>query len=600
VTLLAPFLSSLTTENGIQTRITNPHSWTTPRAPVLGFIDEHLAGGRSIGLRGADQIQYLMVDIDCHNGEPIQASLDLLLNAFPGSSLPFRSSDSNGVHFYIFLDEIAPRTKAREALRNKLISINYPDAEKVEIFPWSSRGHRLPFGIGNRPMPGGKDTLANSTRADQQSYFPKWFKKELRPYKLADLYKYTSTLINKHTAVKTPLRAQNTGQEHAPINTEQLRGRAFYLDPVFGIDTLLSQGIASQGMRYQATNALAFYYIQNKGLSKAETVRKITAWLDEKHNGQSACYNQDQAKAYQDIINIVGAFDSSKLNPEKAHIRTPQNTVKPIHFSNDSQRHFAQAIQTLAHKFGIKAHTDGSKSNGEITAHIPYGLVARDSRISKNRNTIAECFKWARDSGLLILLKAGFPGQGGSWYTVSPAILYGRHGKPTINQRQRLAYLIQEHGTQKAVAELLGVSVNMISKVMTGKAPIPKTWFEPVQVSRINQIDTLLSSNLCLCACASKKELLTRASNSESQKPIIISEPLGGIRGRGLDLIVKQCDNNAQKQQDNSKKVLLLNRERTEEPDTIRSPKKKTFLTACPLPVKQSNYCEDNHGIYKE
>lgn len=547
MTLLAPFLPSLTTENGIQTRITNPHAWTTPRAPVIKFIDEHLAGGRSIGLRGADQIQYIMIDIDCHNGEPTQARLDLLLNAFPGSSLPFRSSDSNGIHFYIFLDEMTPRTKAREALRNKLVSIDYPDAEKVEIFPWSSRGHRLPFGIGNRPMPGGKDTLANGTRADQQSYFPKWFKNELRPYNVADLYKYASISEYYHKPVKGQTRAQNTGQDKAPTNTEQLRGKAFYSDPVYGIDTLLSQGITSQGMRYQATNALAFYYIQNKGLSKAETVRKITAWIDERHNGKSAGYNRDQAKAYQDIQNIVGAFDPSKLNPEKAHKSTPHNAVKPIHFSNDEQRHFAQAIQRIAHKFG-------RKSNGEIMAGIAYELVMEDFRFS-NRNKIARCFRWAKASGLLRVIKEGFPGRGASAYIISPALLYGRHGKPIADKRQRLADLIQEHGTQKAVAELLGVSVNMISKVMTGKAPIPKAWFEPVQVSRINQIDTLLSINLFVCV-----EPPLETIEKGLSIPVGIAFDKRESENPELD---KQVNNKARclsvKQRDNRENALLLN-----------------------------------------
>lgn len=523
MTLLDPFLASLTTENGIQTRITNPPAWTTPRAPVIGFIDEHLAGGRSIGLRGADQIQYLMIDIDCHNGEPIQGKLDLLLKAFPGSSLPFRSSDSNGIHFYIFLDEMTPRTQAREALKNKLISINYPDAERVEIFPWSSRAHRLPFGIGNRPMPGGKDTLASETQADQQSYFSKWFKNELRPYNVAELLKYASISEYYYKPITGQRQAQHTDQDNAPTNPEQLRGRPFYSDPVHGIDTLLSQGITTQGMRYQATNALTFYYIQNKELSKAETVREITTWLNEKHNGKSACYNSNRPKAYKDIQDIVNNYDPSKLSPEKAHKRTPQNAVKPIHFANDEQRHFAQVIQRIAHKYGRKT------TSGGITAGLGYELIMQDFRFS-NRNKVARCFRWAKASGLLTLKKVGYPGLGVSAYKVSPDLLYGRHGKPAINKRQKLADLVQEHGTQKAVAELLGVSLPMLSMILSEKKPIPAAWFEPRLISRVNQIDTLLSINLFLePATKEKKEkglipggIAFESGKSENPRPGLV------------------------------------------------------------------------------
>ena len=532
MTLLAPFLPSLTTSQPIQ-RIGD--RWTTlKKYDIPPLLDEHLAGGRSIGLRGAEQIQYLMIDIDCHNGEPIQASLDILLNAFPGSSLPFRSSDSNGIHFYIFLDEMTPREKAREALRNKLISIDYPDAGRVEIFPWSSRGHRLPFGIENRPMPGGKDTLADTPKADRERVFTRWHHKEMRPFSVSELLTYTNTHPVEQTANKQRVRAQNTGQDKAPTNTEQLCGRAFYSDPVYGIDTLLSQGITSQGMRHQACKALTFYHIANKGLSKAETVRKITAWIDEKHNGQSACYNRDQAKAYQEIMNIVRTFDSSKLHPEKAHKSTPQNTVKPIQFANAEQRQFSQVIQRIGHKFGRK--TD----SGEIMAGIAYELIMKDFRFS-SRNKVARCFKWAKASGLLRTIKTGFPGLGGSVYIISPALLYGRHGKPNIDKRQKLVDLVQEHGTQTAVAELLGVSPNVIYKVLNGKMAIPKAWFEPVQVSRITQIDTLLSFNLFAVPVAFKKELLTRLSISESQNPIIKSEPVGVIRGKPTGLLISNA-----------------------------------------------------------
>lgn len=514
---LSTFLPSLTAENAI---LKKGDRWTTPKTDIMQFMKEHLGGGRSIGMRGADQIQFLMVDVDCHKGEPTQERLEILLNTFNGSGLPFRSSASNGIHFYIFLDKPTPQPQAREALRKQLISIKYPEAETVEIFPWSSRGHRLPFGAGNRPMPGGKDTLANTPKADQQAYFSKWLTNELTPYKVVELLEYVSISEYYHNPVKVQKRAKNKPRE---ANTEQLTGKAFYTDPILGIDTLLNAGITVQGIRYKATNALAFYYITNQGLSKAETVQKITTWLDTKNNGNSACYNSNKPKAHKDIQTIVRAYDSSKLATEKAHKQAPLKAVHGIHFSNDEQRHFAQVIQRIAHKFG-------RKSNGEIIASIPYGLVACDLRFS-NRNKIARCFSWAKASGLIRTLKTGFPGLGGSVYIISNAILYGQHAKPKIDKIQKLADLIQEHGTQKAVAELLGVSANMISKVLAGKKAVPKAWFEPVQVSQITQNDTLLSNNLLCVPGALKIDSLELLFKRDSQGTVIKGTARGISKG---------------------------------------------------------------------
>jgi hypothetical protein len=480
---LAPFLPSLTAENAILTRITNPRSWITPKTDITRFYDEHLAGGRSIGMRGADLIQYLMIDIDCHRGEPIQDRLSLLLETFGRSAMPFRSSESGGAHFYIFLDKMTPQTQAREALRNKLVSIKYPGADKVEIFPRSTHGHRLPFGIGNRPMPGGHDTLADTPKADQGKIFQRWFNSEMKPYKAADLLEYTSILEYYQTPVKGQIRAKNSAPQPNP---DQLTGKRFFEDPILGVNSLLNRGISDNGMRYRACNALAFYFITYKGMSKDQAERELIAWLEAKHNGQSNGYNANRQKALADIRAIIRGYDETKLRVQK---RSPKTAVNRIHFENSEQIQFANAVQKIALKFG-------RKNKAEYIVGLPYSLIMKDERF-KDRNKISRCLSWARNTGLVRCIKAGLPGVSGSVYMISAAIVYGKH-QDTI-QDTKLAQvqdIVKREGSQKAAALLLGVSANMISKVLTGKTPVPAAWFEGLQVSEINQIHTLHNKSL--------------------------------------------------------------------------------------------------------
>ena len=496
---LAPFLPSLTTYQPIQTRA---GKWTTLKKYDLpALFDEHLAGGRSIGLRGADLIQYLMIDIDCHNGEPIQDQLQILMKAFGNSAMPFRSSESGGIHFYIWLDKMTPRTQAREGLRNKLLSIGYPGADSVEIFPWSIRGQRLPFGNGNRPMPGGKDTLAETPKADQGKTFSRWLNSEMQPLSVSELLTFTNTLDTKpehsqytsiseyyQTPVKGQMRAKNT-ELQTRANPDQLTGKQFFEDPVLGVNPLLAKGITTGGIRYRACNALAFYFITCQGMNKDQAERELITWIDTKHNGQSSGYNANKRKAYADIKAIIRGYDETKL---KAHRQTPHKAAERVQFSNSEQIQFANALQQIALNLG-------RKHKAEYIVGLPYALIMKDERF-RDRAKISRCLAWARNAGLIRRIRAGLPGVSGSIYTISAAIVYGKHQDTIQDDKQaKVIGLVKREGSQKAAAELLGVSANMISKVLTGKTPVPAAWFEGQQVTEINQIHTLLNKNLFVC-----------------------------------------------------------------------------------------------------
>ncbi len=439
-----------------------------------------------------------MVDIDCHNGEPIQDQLQILMNTFGNAALPFRSSDSNGIHFYIFLDRMTPRTQAREALRNKLLSIGYPNADSVEIFPWSIRGHRLPFGNGNRPMPGGKDTLAETTRADQGKTFSRWLNSEMQPLNVSELLTFTNTpdttpdhsqytSISEYyqTPTKGQMRAKNT-ELQTRANPDKLTGKQFFEDPVLGVNTLLAKGITASGIRYQSCNALAFYFITYKGMNKDQAERELITWIDAKHNGQSSGYNANRRKAYADIKAIIRGYDETKL---KAHSKAPHKAAERVHFTNSEQIQFANALQQIALNLG-------RKDKSEYIVGLGYARIMLDERF-RDRTKVSRCLAWARKAGLIRRIRAGLPGVSGSVYLVSAAIVYGKH-QDTIqdNKLAKVIDLVKREGSQKKAAELLGVSANMISKVLTRKTPVPAAWFEAQQVTGINQIHTLLNNNL--------------------------------------------------------------------------------------------------------
>lgn len=528
---LAPFLPSLTTYQPIQTRA---GEWTTLKKYELpALFDEHLAGGRSVGLRGADLIQYLMVDIDCHNGEPIHDQLQILMNTFGNSAMPFRSSESGGVHFYIFLDRMTPRTQAREALRNKLLSIGYPNAESVEIFPWSMRGQRLPFGNGNRPMPGGKDTLSETTRADQGKAFNRWRNSEMQPYKAAELLEYANISEYYQTPVKEQTRAKNSAIQ-TRANPDQLTGKQFFEDPVLGINALLNRGITTGGIRYRACNALAFYFITYKGLNKDQAERELISWIDTKNNGQSSGYNANRRKAYADIKAIIRGYNKTKL---KAHSKAPHKAAERVHFTKREQIQFANALQQIALNLG-------RKHKSEYIVGLPYELIMKDERF-RDRAKISRCLAWAKKAGLIRCIRAGVKGVSGSIYTISAAIVYGKH-QDTI-QDDKLAKvidLVKREGSQKKAAELLGVSANMISKVLTGKTPVPAAWFEGQQITEINQIHTLLNNNLLFSGLS---PLETKEKGLSIPVGIALESGESGNPEPGLDIdlnIVKGLNNN--------------------------------------------------------
>ena len=501
------FLPSLSLASGI---LTSSKGWTTPHCDVLKhYGSEHLAGGRSIGLRAAEKINFLMVDIDLHADKPTaeqlethQTRIELLETNFPG--LLFRSSNNyNGIgrQYYIPLSDYTETEPARRSLRNILISIGYPGAEEVEIFPSQSHAFRLPFGAGNRPMPGGKDTLAETPKADQGKIFNKWLNGEMQPLSVSELLTFTNTpnTTPEHsqytsipeyyqTPVKGQMRAKNT-ELQTRANPDQLTGKQFFEDPVLGVNPLLAKGITTGGIRYRACNALAFYFITCQGMNKDQAERELITWIDAKHNGQSSGYNANKRKAYADIKAIIRGYDETKL---KAHRQTPHKAAERVQFSNSEQIQFANALQQIALNLG-------RKHKAEYIVGLPYALIMKDERF-RDRAKISRCLAWARNAGLIRRIRAGLPGVSGSIYTISAAIVYGKHQDTIQDDKQaKVIGLVKREGSQKAAAELLGVSANMISKVLTGKTPVPAAWFEGQQVTEINQIHTLLNKNLFVC-----------------------------------------------------------------------------------------------------
>ena len=534
------FLPSLSLVSGI---LTTPKGWTTPHYDVLKrHLDEHLARGRSIGLRAAEKINFLMVDIDLHAEKPTQAELEtrqtrieLLENNFPG--LLFRSSNNNngiGRHYYIPLSEYTETEAARRSLRNILISIGYPGADnesEVEIYPSHSRGFRLPFGAGNRPMPAGNDDLAESTLAELVNYFYEWLTIEAMPYNVIELLSYDIIPLLDQAAVTTPLRAKKTppqARAKAIEIREPLTGDNFFNDPVMGINTLLNKGITSPGMRYKACNMLAHYFIEILGMTKDQAEPKLISWIDTKNNGLSNGYNASQVKAHNVIRAIIRNYDTTKLGTHKDALGS---RTRGVQFADDTQRHFIQIIQGIA----IKAGQDVEGTDDKMIP-LGYNLFSKLARRFTNRNTVSSCFKWAIRSGLIIKTREGIPGVSAAVYLVKPQVIYGRHKKRRYDQRQALEILIAEHGSQKAVADLLEVTPAMISMLLNGKKEIPSKWdinaLLPLE-KRVNQIDTLYNS-LCVCVPSSKREQEKEISynhvfntrESGSNPPGVVKQPI--------------------------------------------------------------------------
>ena len=534
------FLPSLSLVSGI---LTTPKGWTTPHYDVLKrHLDEHLARGRSIGLRAAEKINFLMVDIDTHADKPTpeqlelrQTRIELLENNFPG--LLFRSSNNNngiGRHYYIPLSEYTETEAARRSLRNILISIGYPGADnesEVEIYPSHSRGFRLPFGAGNRPMPAGNDDLAESTLAELVNYFYEWLTIEAMPYNVIELLSYDIIPLLDQAAVTTPLRAKKT-QPQASAKAieirEPLTGDNFFNDPVMGINTLLNKGITSPGMRYKACNMVVYYFIEILGMAKDQAEHKTISWLDAKNNGLSNGYNESQAKAHNVIRAIIRNYDTTKLG---THKDAPGSRTRGVQFADDTQRHFIQIIQGIA----IKAGQDVEGTDDKMIP-LGYNLFSSLAKRFSNRNTTSKCFKWAVSCGLIIKKREGIPGKKAAVYLVRSQVIYGRHKKRRYDQRQALEILIAEHGSQKAVADLLEVTPAMISMLLNGKKEIPSKWdinaLLPLE-KRVNQIDTLYNS-LCVVVPSSKREQEKEISynhvfntrESGSNPPGVVKQPI--------------------------------------------------------------------------
>ena len=500
------FLPSLSLASGI---LTSSKGWTTPHCDVLKhYGSEHLAGGRSIGLRAAEKINFLMVDIDLHADKPTaeqlethQTRIELLETNFPG--LLFRSSNNyNGIgrQYYIPLSDYTETEPARRSLRNILISIGYPGAEEVEIFPSQSHAFRLPFGAGNRPMPGGKDTLAETPKADQGKIFNKWLNGEMQPLSVSELLTFTNTpnTTPEHsqytsipeyyqTPVKGQMRAKNT-ELQTRANPDQLTGKQFFEDPVLGVNTLLAKGITTGGIRYRAYNALAFYFITYKGMNKDQAARELTTWIDAKNNGQSSGYNANRRKAYADIKAIIRGYDETKL---KAHKQAPRKAAERVRFTNSEQVQFAQAVQSII------LNGYGRKSGSDSILGMAYELLMRDDRFN-SRSKISRCLKWSIGAGLLRVLVKGEKGISGTVYLVSAAIIEGVHVDTIQDDKlAKVLDLVHREGSQKKAAQVLNVSPAMLSNIINGKRRSRKVGF--VLKAKLTKTERYLILMCVLC-----------------------------------------------------------------------------------------------------
>ncbi len=457
---LIPFFQSYQTENPVvqYKNQMGSRNWTTIKEFDQSLFTKHFNHEINLALKGKKETDWLCIDIDTRGRGDLKI-VGKLLNLFKNSSFPFRSSNSGGVHFYIFLNDFENTEKARKTLKD-FLKLNGLESGRDydKIFP-NGNALRVPFGKGNRPLQA-DDWLSGYSKEKQIDFFNNWFNSELQRL---DIEKLEIVSIEPQKTVKK--RTATPQITHG--------NSAFWTDRYLGIDNLLKHGLRRFGTRFDATKRLAFYWITIQGKTKLEAERIITEWLVGKNNRNSNCFNNNTQKAINDVSAVIRNYDETLFNKSET---TKETLIKPEHYigaenlagSDPDARIFFKEIVKLAWKFG-------AMENGSLNVTLAYNVFSIVSGF-KDRNKISRYLQIAKERGLIKRKRTHEIGLHGTIYELligNLEVASKRPRKPDLATIENLRTIVSIYGV-KNTAEAFGKHRKTIGRAMLSNQ-IPKS-----------------------------------------------------------------------------------------------------------------------------
>ncbi|MBC8552820.1 MAG: hypothetical protein H8D23_24615 [Candidatus Brocadiales bacterium] len=433
---------------------------------TANLFADHVNDNICLGFRAAESVNLFVLDFDNHGGGParqreINEQFFKSLVYFERSAIGFRSSDSGGIHLYVFLNDFIRLEDMQPIVKHYLKILNLP--ENTEIYPNANRGQRLPFGKGSRPLPAGIDMLINKSKIDQMNWFLDWFNNDCEPLDVERLHAIRQQIHADQKATSERRRAKKYKGVKPSTNTDHAPGE---------IKSLLREGIPPKYDRYKTFVSLTRYFMHKHGHDTDKTREALKTFIRDKNNGNSAGYNKDPHEFYRFIDRIVDGFDAKKSKP-----------VRPI---SGDRFLFLSAIQNITKTYGtliddgcyvVALGLDllrGNKKTGIKGSMFLKGWG--NCRIQAFKDQIIS-------EGLLEKIKNYFVGESYAQYIVSRELMEFDQGNFQIyfHNVDEFKRFVNALGVRRS-SKLLDVSASTISRINTGKYPIPErlqsvSWF---------------------------------------------------------------------------------------------------------------------------
>ena len=257
-------------------------SWVEIKHPWnRNQILSHLAGERTIGLFPANQLDYLMIDIDRHNDEDeahLKSRIQKITEVIEGDPLTYQSSYSGGIRLCYFLEKPVAREELFHGFKNFFQQKNLTVEPGVVEILASRKGDRLPFGEG--------------------SYLVDPF--NLEPIYHLSLNETIAIAYNvfQHQKIEIPFEILRVDQ----TLVSNTRNESVY-DCI--VCWLNEEGLYPEITTNEALLKLTWDLIVRRMYSKEEAEKFLINWVHQKHNGLSNRFNAGKVDQIIDQIRRI-------------------------------------------------------------------------------------------------------------------------------------------------------------------------------------------------------------------------------------------------------------------------------------------------------
>lgn len=250
------------------------------------LILDHLLRIKTVGLFPNTKIDYLMLDLDCHNTESLISLISrnrIVKEAFDGDPLSYQSSISGGIRICYFLSKPWPRELVFSWAKRRLLRVG---AElrpgEIEIRA-AKNGDRLPFGEGSELVD---------------------------PFTLEPIH---------HLTLKEEIRYADCVWQHQKMEIDLKPDDLFMRELKtcgagqfsLTVARLYEEGLFPEITTNEAFLKLSWDLVVRQNFPKEDAERYLRSWIRQRHNGLSIRFNRGRLDLLDRHITRV----TSRINP---------------------------------------------------------------------------------------------------------------------------------------------------------------------------------------------------------------------------------------------------------------------------------------------